>query len=137
MRSVEMMAKDSDTDSTQFADDLAAQAKTLMGDAVQTMSKRGGEIDTEANAYMATPARGAGSRIKGTADANGHRNGLTTKLINELKQIVDNSTKVEGVAKDFEEVSKQNAAGFKEIADTADRTAKAATVTLNADYNRK
>ena len=141
MRSVEMMARDSDTESMQFADDLATQAKTLMTDAVQTMSKRGGEIDAEANAYLAPPTRTTAARMKGSSSntdpVNRQKFGLTSKMINELKQIIDNSTKVASVAKDFEEVSKQNAAGFKEITEIADRAAKAASVTLSADYSSK
>ena len=48
-----------------------------------------------------------------------YKKGLNTRSSNELKDIIDNSTKVESVAIDFEQVSKQNAAGFKEIADAA------------------
>ena len=137
MRSVEMMATESDTDSAQIADDLATQGKTLMDDAVQTMSKRAAEIDTAANAALPAP-RATAARTKGVpADTTVHKKGLDTKSMNELKQIIDTCTKIEAVAKDFEEVSKQNAAGFKEISDTADRTAKAATVTLNTDYTKK
>jgi hypothetical protein len=137
LRAVEMMAKDTDADSSQIAEDLASQAKTLMSDAVQTMSKRGAEIDADANTVLTNPASNAG-RTRGTqtnAMAT-YKKGLDTKSANELKQIVDTCTKIESLAKDFQDVSKQNAAGFKEIADTADHTAKAATTTLNADYRK-
>lgn len=139
MRAVEMIATESDAESQQFAKDLAGQAKTLMGDAVQTMSKRATEIDTDANAAVTSPARGSSGKYKpantNTQEQSARKSGLTTKMTNELKQIVDSCTKLENVAKDFEDVSKEDAPAFKEIASTADRTAKAASVTLNADYS--
>lgn len=139
MRAVEMIATESDTESQQLAKDLAGQAKTLMADAVQSMSKRATEINTDANAAVASPARAASGKYKpantNTPEQKAHKFGLTTKMTNELKQIVDSCTKLDGVAKDFEDVSKEDALAFKEIASTADRTAKAATVTLNADYS--
>jgi hypothetical protein len=144
MRAVELMAKGTDADSQKLADDLAAQAKALMGDASTAMAKRAKEIDADANSIIPNLNNNAannGRTNTGRAGTNNnqtttsYKKGLDTRSINELKEIIDNSTKVQSVAIDFEQVSKQNAAGFKEIADSADKTAKAASVTLKADYS--
>ena len=135
MRAVELMAQDSDSDSQKVADALAAQAKTMMTDTLTPMTKLAKEIDDDANTLVLNPQmRSPGRAIGGTTTDTFHKRGLTTKSTSQLREIIDTSVKIASVAKDFSEVSKDSAAGFKELADNAEKTAKAASVTLNADY---
>lgn len=110
---VELVVKD--TDSSRITDDLATQAKTLMSDAVQAMSKRAADIDADANIVLTNPGYNSG-RTQGTqtnAMAATCKKCLDAKSVDELKQIIDTCTKVEAAAKDFQDVSKQTPSASK------------------------
>jgi hypothetical protein len=134
MRAVEMTATGAAAESQKLVDDLADQAKGLMGDALKEMKKRAKAIDDDANALIPNiaPASANGSII---AEQSYHKRGLEYNNTKELKGIIDTCTKVAAVSKDFADVSKTSAEGFKDIGDAAEKTAKDAETTLKADYS--
>jgi hypothetical protein len=150
LRAVELMAEkeDADTVSQKLADDLAGEAKTLMGEALQPMDKRVKAIDDDANTIVATYSAytqqgggGVSSRIgpamgpTGNTQVTYHKKGIDTNANRELKSIIDTCSKIVGVSRDFADISKAQALGFKEVMDAAIKTGKAASTTLNADYS--
>lgn len=147
LHAVEVMAEDTSNASEKLADDLATQAKELIGDSVGTMDKRVKVIDDDANALQpivtgpqnTRTGTGVSSRSgptgSGAAQIGYQKRGLNSNAKTELKNIIDTCEKIVAISRDFAEVSKSSAAGFKTIGDAAANTAKAANTTLTADYS--
>jgi hypothetical protein len=147
LRAVELTAEQPTDPSAQMADELAAQAKDLIGDSVGKMDKQAKAIDDDANQWSqtVTPPQNtrtgtgitsrSGNTGPGLAQTYYKKKGLTTQETKDLKTIIDTCEKIGAVCRDFEQVSKSAAAGFKTIADATAKVEKAATTTLNADYS--
>jgi hypothetical protein len=149
LRAVEVMAEKEDAGTSQkLADDLAGEAQTLMADALKTMDKRVAALDDDANqvvstysAYTQQSGGSVGSRIgpaigpTGPTQINYHKKGIDTNASRELNGIIDTCGKIVAVSRDFSDISKAQALGFKEVMEAAIKTGKAATTTLNADYS--
>lgn len=141
MRALELMATDTDVESQKVADELAKQAKILMTDGLSSTSILAAQIDDDANTLTAVPSGMQRNPGRGGAGGGGSstgstytKKGLTSKTTGELKEIIDTTARIATLARDFAELSKVNAAGFNDLALSAEKTNKAATTTLNANY---
>jgi hypothetical protein len=149
LRAVEMMAEKEDSSTSQkLADELAGEAKTLIGEALKTMDKRVAALDDDANQVVATYSAytqqnggGVTGRVGPAVGPTGptqityHKKGIDANASRELNGILDTCGKIVAISRDFADISKAQALGFKEVMEAAVKTGKAASTTLNADYS--